>query len=111
MFKEKYKYDSSVDIKVILEDKKARTRWVEFKKKRITDLLISSQEQLRMIKPNLIFTAAVFSDPEDVDSLMQDWPTWLNEEIIDYVEPMIYQKDTNYFIYYQVNNFISGVIK
>ena len=111
MFKEKYKYDSSVDIKVILEDKKARTRWVEFKKKRITDLLISSQEQLRMIKPNLIFTAAVFSDPGDVDSLMQDWPTWLNEEIIDYVEPMIYQKDTNYFINYQVNNFISGVTK
>ena len=31
MFKKKYGYDSSEGIKVILEDKKARTCWVEFK--------------------------------------------------------------------------------
>ena len=110
MFKKKYRYDSSEDIKVILEDKKARTRWVEFKKQRITDLLTNSQEQLRMIKPNLILTAAVFPDPESIDSIMQDWPEWLNQELIDYVEPMIYQKDTNYFINHQVNNFLSRVI-
>ena len=41
---------------------------------------------------------------------MQDWPRWLNEELIDYIEPMIYQQDTNYFINTQVNNFLSGVI-
>ena len=63
-----------------------------------------------MIRPNLILTAAVFPEPNHIDSIMQDWPRWLNEELIDYVEPMIYQKDTNYFINKQVNNFISGVI-
>ena len=110
MFKKKYGYDSSEDIKVILEDKKARTRWVEFKKQRITDLLTSSQEELRMIRPNLILTAAVFPDPDSIDSIMQDWPEWLNKELIDYVEPMIYQKDTNYFINHQVDNFISRII-
>ena len=63
-----------------------------------------------MIRPNLILTAAVFPEPNHIDSIMQDWPRWLNEELIDYVEPMIYQKDTNYFINKQVNNFISRVI-
>ena len=110
MFKKKYGYSSSEDIKIILEDKKARARWVEFKKQRITDLLNSSKEELRLIKPNLIFTAAVFPDPNSIDTIMQDWPRWLNEELIDYVEPMIYQKDTNYFINYQVDNFLSAVI-
>ena len=110
MFKNKFKYDTSLDIKTILEDRKARTRWVEFKKQRITDLLVSSKEELRLIKPNLILTAAVFSDPSSIDSIMQDWPRWLNEELIDYIEPMIYQKDTNYFMNYQVENFISGVM-
>ena len=110
MFKDKYGYSSSEDNKTILEDKKARTRWVEFKKQRITDLLIKSKEVLKMIRPNLLLTAAVFPNPDSINSIMQDWPKWLNEELIDYVEPMIYQKDTNYFINTQVNNFISGVI-
>ena len=109
MFKNKYGYSSSEDIKVILEDKEARTNWVEFKKQRITDLLNSSKEELRLIKPNLILTAAVFSEPDNIDIIMQDWPRWLNEELIDYVEPMIYQKDTNYFTNY-LNNFLSAVI-
>ena len=79
-------------------------------KQRITDLLNSSKEELRLIKPDLILTAAVFSDPNSIDNIMQDWPRWLNEELIDYVEPMIYQKDTNYFINNGVKNFLSGVI-
>ena len=63
-----------------------------------------------MIRPNLILTAAVFPDPDSIDTIMQDWPEWLNKELIDYVEPMIYQKDTNYFINHQVDNFISRII-
>ena len=110
MFKKKYGYSNSEDIKTILTDRKARNRWVDFKKQRITDLLVSSKEKLRSIKPNLILTAATFSDPSSINSIMQDWPRWLNEELIDYVEPMVYQKDTDYFINYQVNDFLSGVI-
>ena len=109
MFKKKYGYKESEDIKKILEDKKARTRWVEFKKQRITDLLISSKEELRSIRPNLILTAAVFSGAGNIDSIMQDWPRWLNEDLIDYVEPMVYQRDTNYFINNQVVDFLSLV--
>ena len=74
MFRDKYGYSSSEDIKTILEDKKARTRWVEFKKQRITDLLSKSKEELKMIRPNLILTAAVFPEPNHIDSIMQDWP-------------------------------------
>ena len=76
MFRDKYGYSSSEDIKTILEDKKARTRWVEFKKQRITDLLSKSKEELKMIRPNLILTAAVFPEPNHIDSIMQDWPRW-----------------------------------
>ena len=41
---------------------------------------------------------------------MQDWPKWLDNETINYVEPMMYQKDTSYFINHDVGLFISDII-
>ena len=107
MFKEKYKYTG--DIKTILQERKARTKWVEFKKNRITDLLISANGVIKSIKPNCKLSASVFSYPESINELMQDWPRWLNEELIDYIEPMIYEKNNAYF-YESVQNFWENII-
>ena len=41
---------------------------------------------------------------------MQDWPKWLDNETINYVEPMMYQKYTSYFINHDVGLFISAII-
>ena len=109
LFKQKYGYSSSEDIKKILQDEKARINWVEFKKQKLTDLLYSLKQKLKMIKPNLILSAAVFYDPSYINRTMQDYPRWINEKLIDYVEPMIYQKDTNYFVNTLVGNFISSI--
>ena len=107
MFKEKYKYNG--DIKELLKEHKVRSKWVEFKKNRITDLLIEAKEAIKSIKPNIKLSASVFSYPESINELMQDWPRWLNEELIDYVEPMIYEKNNEYF-YNSVQNFWGNVI-
>ena len=107
MFKEKYKYTG--DIKTILQERKARTKWVEFKKNRITDLLISAKGVIKTIKPNCKLSSSVFSYPESINELMQDWPRWLNEELIDYIEPMIYEKNNAYF-YESVQNFWENII-
>ena len=107
MFKEKFGY--SGDIKNILKEQKARSKWVEFKKNRITDLLIEAKDTIQSIKPNCKLSASVFSYPESINELMQDWPRWLNEELIDYIEPMIYEKNNNYF-YQSVQNFWETVI-
>ena len=107
MFKEKYKYTG--DIKTILQERKARTKWVEFKKNRITDLLISAKGVIKTIKPNCKLSSSVFSYPESINELMQDWPRWLNEELIDYIEPMIYEKNNAYFYEY-VQNFWENII-
>ena len=109
MFKSKYNFDESLDIKEILKDLKARIKWVEFKKQRITDLLISAKSAIRLINPKCILTAAVFSSINAPDTVMQNWPQWLNSRIIDYVEPMIYEKDTYYFLQNRVPNFLSMV--
>ena len=42
---------------------------------------------------------------------MQDWPKWLDNEIINFVEPMMYQKDTNYFITHDVQLFLSAILR
>ena len=110
-FKELYHYSESEDIKDILKNNNSRYEWVEFKKQRITDLLISSKAKLRNINPNLIFTAAVYYDPNYINSYMQDWPKWVDSNIINFVEPMMYQKDTNYFITHDVDLFISAILK
>ena len=107
MFKEKYGYTG--DIKEILKDHKARSKWVEFKKNRITDLLIEAKEVIKGINPNCKLSASVFSYPESINELMQDWPRWINEELIDYIEPMIYEKNNNYF-YKSVEDFWGYII-
>ena len=107
MFKEKYGYTG--DIKDILKDHKARSKWVEFKKNRITDLLIDAKEVIKNIKPNCKISASVFSYSESINELMQDWPRWINEELIDYIEPMIYQKNNELF-FESVQNFWETII-
>ena len=111
MFKKLYNYSETENIKDILKNEKSRLQWVEFKKQRITDLLISSKETLRKINPNLIFTSSVFCDLASVNSIMQDWPRWVDEEIINFVEPMMYQKDSDFFINNDIDLFIEGIKK
>ena len=111
MFKKWYNYSETEDIKDILKNEESRLQWVEFKKQRITDLLISSKETLRKINPNLIFTSSVFCDLASVNSIMQDWPRWVDEEIINFVEPMMYQKDSDFFINKDIDLFIEGIKK
>ena len=110
MFKELYGYSETEDIKEILKNEKSRWEWVEFKKQRITDLLETSKVELSKLNPNLTFTAAVYYDPATINTFMQDWPKWLDNETINYVEPMMYQKDTSYFINHDVGLFISAII-
>jgi len=110
MFKELYGYSESEDIKEILKNEKSRWEWVEFKKQRITDLLETSKVELSKLNPNLTFTAAVYYDPATINTFMQDWPKWLDNETINYVEPMMYQKDTSYFINHDVGLFISAIL-
>jgi hypothetical protein len=108
MFKEKYGYTG--DIKSILKEHKARTKWVEFKKNRITDFVIKAKEVIRTIKPNCKLSASVFSYPDSINELMQDWPRWLNEGLIDTIEPMIYEKNNKLF-FESVENFWENILK
>ena len=110
LFKKQFGYSSDDDIKEILQDKSGVKNWIKFKKQRITDLLISSKKELHLIRPDLILTAAVFREPNAIDEIMQDWPLWLDEEIVDYVEPMIYMADTEAFINEGVVNFLGCVL-
>ena len=107
MFKQKYGYKG--DIKSILKEKKARSKWVEFKKQRITDLLISAKELIKDQKPKIKLSASVFAYPDSINELMQDWPRWLNEDLIDYIEPMIYEKNNNIF-YESIQNFWENIL-
>ncbi len=74
--------------------KRRMTRWTEFRKSGVTELVRDVYRRAKALKPNVQVTAAVFSSLESADSVYQDWPCWVREKTIDYVVPMAYSEDS-----------------
>jgi uncharacterized lipoprotein YddW (UPF0748 family) len=73
--------------------KRRMSKWAEFRKLGVTELVRDVYRRAKGLKPNVQVTAAVFSTPESADSVYQEWPRWLREKTIDYVVPMAYTDD------------------
>jgi len=75
--------------------KRRMTKWAEFRKLGVTELVRDVYRRAKGLKPNVQVTAAVMSTLESADSAYQEWPRWLRERTIDYVIPMAYSEDTS----------------
>ncbi len=71
------------------EEERAR-KWIEFRKSGVTELVRDVYHRAKKVKPEAMVTAAVFSRFDSLDGIMQDWPRWVREGIVDYVIPMAY---------------------
>ena len=61
----------------------------------VTDLVRQSAARLRAARPSIVISAAVFPDPTVArDRVLQRWPEWAAEGLIDLLCPMAYRRDS-----------------
>jgi uncharacterized lipoprotein YddW (UPF0748 family) len=61
----------------------------------ITAIVRETAARLRALRPGLVISAAVFPDPIVArERVLQRWPEWVTERLIDLVCPMAYRTDT-----------------
>jgi len=61
----------------------------------ITDLVRETSRRVRAARPGIVLSAAVFPDPAVArDRVLQRWPEWAAEGLIDLICPMAYRTDT-----------------
>jgi uncharacterized lipoprotein YddW (UPF0748 family) len=62
----------------------------------ITEIVRESTRRLRDARPGIVISAAVFPDPAVArERVLQRWPEWAAEGLIDLVCPMAYRTDTS----------------
>lgn len=60
-------------------------KWIQWREDQITRLVADvSRRAGRQV------TAAVFCTPDGAEAVLQDWPRWLHEGLLDYAVPMAY---------------------
>jgi uncharacterized lipoprotein YddW (UPF0748 family) len=61
----------------------------------VTTLVREGADRLRRARPGIVISAAVFPDPKVArDRVLQRWPQWAAEGLVDLLCPMAYRRDT-----------------
>lgn len=61
----------------------------------VTALVREGAARLRRARPRVVISAAVFPDPDVArDRVLQRWPDWAAEGLVDLLCPMAYRRDT-----------------
>jgi uncharacterized lipoprotein YddW (UPF0748 family) len=61
----------------------------------VTTLVRDSAKRIRRTRPNAVISAAVFPDPPVArDRVLQRWPEWAREGLVDLLCPMAYRRDS-----------------
>ncbi|HUG05957.1 MAG TPA: family 10 glycosylhydrolase [Candidatus Limnocylindria bacterium] len=61
----------------------------------VTTLVREGATRLRRARPGIVISAAVFPDPNVArDRVLQRWPEWAAEGLVDLLCPMAYRRDT-----------------
>ena len=70
----------------------------KFRYKQITSFVKSVRDMINRVRPETTLSAAVFGKyPECRDNVGQDWKTWIDQGLVDYVTPMNYTPYTSRF--------------
>ena len=72
--------------------------WGEFRREQITRLVERTYRGVKARRPDIVVSAAVFSNVDDAYGVrFQDWRRWLDEGILDVVVPMAYTPQNRLF--------------
>ncbi|HYB93620.1 MAG TPA: family 10 glycosylhydrolase [Vicinamibacterales bacterium] len=73
-------------------------RWSDFRRDRLTTLVIKIRTAVRTARPGVVFSAAVVPDAQVAhDSRLQDWRGWIDRSLLDVICPMAYTTETETF--------------
>lgn len=65
--------------------------WIKWRSGKLNEYLIKLTSEVRKIKPDIIISMAPSIYPWCEAEYLQDWPTWVNMGIVDYIIPQIYR--------------------
>lgn len=73
-------------------------RWNDFRRARLTSLVIKVRTAVKTARPNAVFSAAVIPDAAEAFSArLQDWRGWIDQSLLDVLIPMAYTADAAAF--------------
>ena len=69
-------------------------RWNDFRRSRLTSLVIKIRTMVKTARPAVLLSAAVLPDAQEAfDRRLQDWRGWLDQSLLDVLVPMAYTAD------------------
>jgi uncharacterized lipoprotein YddW (UPF0748 family) len=73
-------------------------RWSEFRRSRLTSLVIKIRTAVKTARPGTLVSAAVVPDAQlAFTSRMQDWRGWIDQSLLDVICPMAYTTESEIF--------------
>ena len=73
-------------------------RWSDFRRSRLTSLVIKIRTAVKTARPDAMFSAAVVPDAQQAfDHRLQDWRGWIDQSLLDVMCPMAYTADADVF--------------
>ena len=73
-------------------------RWTDFRRSRLTSLVVKIRGAVKAVRPNALLSAAVVPDAQQAfDHRLQDWRGWIDRSLLDVVCPMAYTADADVF--------------
>lgn len=74
-------------------------RWTEFRTQQVTSFVAETSRLVRRERPDIVLSTAVFAKPEHerLQKIQQDWGTWAERGLVDWIVLMSYAQDTNAF--------------
>ena len=73
-------------------------RWNDFRRSRLTSLVIKIRTAVKASRPATVVSAAVLPDAQEAfDRRLQDWRGWIDHSLLDVIVPMAYTSDVDIF--------------
>ena len=73
-------------------------RWDDFRRSRLTALVVKIRTAVKTARPNVVFSAAVLPDAQEAfDHRLQDWRGWIDQSLLDVICPMAYTTEPALF--------------
>jgi uncharacterized lipoprotein YddW (UPF0748 family) len=75
-------------------------RWDEWRRERVTEVVVRAAAAARAVRPDIEVSAAVWAYADRAYlALYQDWRGWLESGLVDFAVPMAYTRDDRLFRY------------
>ena len=73
-------------------------RWNDFRRSRLTSLVIKIRTAVKTSRPTALVSAAVVPDAQEaLDHKLQDWRGWIDQSLLDVIVPMAYTTEADIF--------------